>query len=302
MMSAPSQETTMPWPDEFATFTKPNEPLAPYTHLKIGGPVEFFVQPRSAEELTAVLKHSAREPMPLRVLGGGVNVLVRDEPLPGVVLRLSAPAFTTITVDGTRVRAGCGAGLPALISAAARHGLAGLETLVGIPATVGGALRCNAGGRSGEIGQFVRRVEVLDEQGGGDVRERDELHFAEHHSNLDDAVLLSAEFELERDATEAIVKRMRKAWIQRQAAQPYSFQAAARLFQNPKGFSAAVLVEQAGLARQRVGGAEVSERNANYVVAHPGATARDVLRLMDLLRSRVLERAGIELEPELVVW
>jgi UDP-N-acetylmuramate dehydrogenase len=240
--------------------------------------------------------------VPLRVLGSGVNVLVRDEPLPGVVMRLSAPAFTTITVNGTHVRAGCGAGLPALISAVARHELAGLETLVGIPATVGGALRCNAGGRSGEIGQFVRRVEVLDEKGGVDVRERDELRFGEHQSNLDDAVLLTAAFELERDSLDAIRKRLIKAWIQRKAEQPYSFQAAARLFQNPAGFSATALIEQAGLARQRVGGAEVSERNANYVIAHPGTTARDVLRLMDLLRSRVRENTGIDLEPELVVW
>jgi UDP-N-acetylmuramate dehydrogenase len=292
----------MPWPAAFAEFTTANEPLAPYTHLKIGGPAEYFVQPRSVDELVAVLQHCAAEKVSLRVLGAGVNLLVRDEPLAGVVMRLGAPAFTTITVDGTRIRAGCGAALTALISAAARHGLAGLEALVGIPATVGGALRHNAGGRSGEIGPLVRRVEVLDERGGVDVRERDELTFGESESNLDDAVLLAAELELERDATDAIVKRMRKAWIQRKAGQPFSFQAAARLFQSPNGFSAAALVEQAGLARQKVGGAEVSERNANYVVANPGTTARDVLRLMDLLRSKVRERTGIDLEPELVVW
>src|SRR5581483_4376858 len=133
----------MAWPDAFADITKAAEPLAPYTHLKIGGPAEFFVQPRSAEELAAVLKHCAAAHVPARVLGGGVNLLVRDEPLPGAVIRLSAPAFTTITVDGTAMRAGCGAGLWAVLSAAARHGLAGFETLVGIPATVGGALRSN---------------------------------------------------------------------------------------------------------------------------------------------------------------
>ncbi len=292
----------MPWPDEFAEFTRPNEPLAPYTHLKIGGPAEWLVQPRSADELAAVLRHCARGHVPVRVLGGGVNLLVRDEPLAGAVIRLSAPAFTAVSVDGRRVRAGGGTPLPALISAAARHGLAGLEALVGIPATVGGALRCNAGDRSGEIGQFVRRVEVLDEAGAAGLRERDELRFAEHQSNLDEPVILAAEFELERDAPDAIVKRMRKAWIQRKSAMPYSFQAAARLFQNPKGFSAAALIEQAGLARQRVGGAEVSERNANYVVAHPGTSARDVLRLMDLLRSKVRERTGLDLQPEIVVW
>jgi UDP-N-acetylmuramate dehydrogenase len=298
----PPAETAMAWPAEFAEFTTANEPLAPYTHLKIGGSAELFVQPRSVGELTAVLRHCADAKVHLRVLGAGVNLLVRDEPLSGVVVRLSNPAFSHITVGGTRVRAGCGATLPALISAAARHGLAGLETLIGIPATVGGALRHNAGGRGGEIGPLVRRVEVLDERGAVDVRERDELSFAESASNLDDAVLLAAEFELERDATDAIVKRMRKAWIQRQAGQPYSFQAAARIFQNPKGFHAAALIEQAGLARQKVGGAEISERNANYVVANPGTTARDVLRLVDLLKSKVHERTGIELERELVVW
>src|SRR4029079_10470766 len=160
----------------------------------------------------------------------------------------------------------------------------------------------NAGGRSGEIGQFVRRVDVLNDSGGVDVRERDELQFEEHSSNLDDAVILGADFELESDSADAIIKRMRKAWIMRKADQPYSFQASARLFQNPKGFSAALLIEQAGLARQKVGGAEVSERNANTLVHQPSTTARDVLRLMDLLKSKVRERAGIVLEPEIVVW
>lgn len=292
----------MPWPEAFAAFTKPNEVLAPYTHLKIGGPAEYFVQPRTIGELATVLRHCKSSQTPVRVLGAGVNLLIRDEPMPGAVLRLNAAPFTAIEVSGRRVRAACGASLPALISATARHNLAGFETLVGIPATVGGALRCNAGDRSGEIGQFVRRVEVMDDAGNTDVRERDELRFEEHHSNLDDRVLLAAEFELETDDAADIVKRMRKAWILRKAEQPYSFQAAARLFDNPKGVSAAAVIEQANLGRQRVGGAELSERNANYVVAHPGTTARDVLRLIDLVRSKVLQATGVELQQEIVVW
>src|SRR5262249_20372321 len=104
------------------------------------------------------------------------------------------------------------------------------------------------------------------------------------------------------DLPDAIVKRMRKAWIQRKAAQPLIFQAAGRIFQNPRGFSAAALIEQTGLAKTRVGGAEVSERDANFIVAHPGTTARDVLRLIDLVRSRVMERFNVELELEIAVW
>src|SRR5439155_21432264 len=137
-----------------------------------------------------------------------------DEGVRGVVLRLGEPASTTITIEGSRARAGCGAGLSALISQATRHNLAGLETLVGIPGTVGCALRCNAGDRSGEIGQYVYSVEVLDDRGGVQVRGRHELRFADHWSYLDDAVLLAADSELETDSPDAIAKRMRKSWSQ----------------------------------------------------------------------------------------
>src|SRR5207247_295698 len=144
--------------------------------------------------------------------------------------------------------------------------------------------------------------EVMDGRGAVHFRERDELSFSYHASNLDDPVLLSAEFELETDDTDAIVKRMRKAWILRKAAQPLSFEAAARIFQNPRGLNAAALIEQTGLSRTRVGGAEVSERDSNYIIVHPGGTARDVLRLIELVRSKVQERFGVGLELEISVW
>src|SRR2546430_11341505 len=133
------------------------------------------------------------------------------------------------------------------------------------------------------MGQFVRHVEVIDMQGNIQVRERDELRFGDRSSNLDDPVILAGEFELEPDSADAIVKRMRKAWIQRKASQPLSFQAAGRIFKNPRGRSAATLIDQTGLAKTRVGAAEVSDRNSNFIVAHPGTTARDVLRLIELV-------------------
>ena len=288
--------------EEFAVIIKRDEPLAPYTYLKVGGPAEMLIQPRSREELAAVVRTCFRDGIPVRVVGGGCNILVRDEGVQGAVLRLSEPTFTEIQVQGRRVHAGTGASLSALISESARHGLAGLESLVGIPGTVGGALHSNAGDRSGEIGQYVRQVEVLDENGEVQVREREELRFAYRWSNLDDAVLLSADFELETDQVDAIVKRLRRAWIQRKAGQPLSFQAAGRMFKNPRGLSAATLIAQAGLTGTRVGGAEVSDRDANFVVAQPGTSARDVLRLIDLIRSKVKERSGIDLELETAVW
>ncbi len=288
--------------DDFADIIKRNEPLAPYLFLKLGGPAEMLVQPRSRDELSRFVRLCYQERVPLRVLGNGCNLLVRDEGVRGAVLRLTEPAFTQITVEGNCVKAGTGADVSALISQAARHGLAGFETLVGIPGSVGGALRCNAGDRYGDIGQFVRQVEVMDAAGVAQVRDRDELRFGERASNLDDPVLLSAEFQLEIDSTDAIVKRMRKAWIARKASQPLSFQAAARMFKNPRGLSAAALIEQTGLARTRVGGAEVSDRDANYCIVHPGASSRDVLRLIDLVRTRVQERFNVSLEQEITVW
>jgi UDP-N-acetylmuramate dehydrogenase len=288
--------------DDFAAFVKHNEPLAPYTCLRLGGPAEALVQPRTRAELAAVVRRCAERDIPLRVLGAGGNILVRDEGVRGVVLRLSEPVFTEVTVAGRRVRAGAGARLSSLISQAARHNLAGLEALVGTPGTVGGALRHNAGDRAGEIGQYVHRVEVLEAGGAEQVRERDELRFAYQWSNLDDPVLLAAELELEADTQDALVKRLRKAWIQRNASRPPSFQAAVRAFKNPRGLSAAGLIEQAGLAGTRVGGAEVSDRDASFLIANAGASARDVLRLLDLVRSRVQERFQVDLELAVSVW
>jgi UDP-N-acetylmuramate dehydrogenase len=288
--------------EEFAEFTKTKELLAPYTTLKVGGPAEALVQPRSLAELSSVVRRCFEKSIALRVLGGGGNILVRDEGVKGVVLRLSEPAFTQITVEGKRVRARSGASLRALISEAARHSLSGLEALVATRGTVGGALRNNAGDGAGEIGQFVCQVEVLDSAGNIQVRERDELRFEYRSSSLDDPVLLAGEFELEADSAATIVKRMRRAWIQRKANQPFSFQAAARIFKDPAGLSAAAMIEQAGLAGTRVGGAEVSDRDANCIIADQGTAARDVLRLIELVKSRVQERFHVELELEISVW
>lgn len=288
--------------EAFPEIVRVQEPLAPFTLLRIGGKAQYLAQPRSVAELSALMKAAAAEHLPVRVLGVGSNVLVRDEGVPGVVLRLTEAAFTKIEINGRKVRAGGGAPLSALISQSARHNLAGLETLVGISATVGGALRCNAGDRTGEIGEYVRRVEVLDASHRAVWREHDELRFGTHQSNLDDPVILGAEFELDKDSPDNIVKRMRKAWILRKASQPFTYESTARIFENPRGLQAASLIEQAGLAKMKVGGAAVNDRNANYIVAGPGTTARDVLRLIDLIQSQVREISGIQLELEIVVW
>lgn len=288
--------------DDFPEIAKREEPLAPHTHLKIGGPAEFLLQPRSVEELQRVLAACQAKNVPVRMLGGGFNLLVRDDPVPGAVVRLTAPAFTGIERAGKRILAGGGGQLFDLIAFSVKQGLAGLETLVGLRGTVGGSVRCNVGDRSGEIGQAVQRVTVLTDANSIQTRNREELNFTEHHSDLDEPVILSVEFELDADAPAAILKRMRKAWVLRKAAEPFSFQHAARLFRNPPGQSAATLIDRAGMTKSKFGGAELSERNANYVVAHAGTTASDILHLVDHVRDRVKERTGVLLERELHIW
>jgi UDP-N-acetylmuramate dehydrogenase len=288
--------------EQFPEITKRNEPIAPHTHLKIGGPAEFLVQPRDTDELRAVLTACQQQKIPVRMLGAGYNLLVRDDPVPGAVVRLDAPGFRMIQWDGKRITAGGGGPLYDLIAFSVRQGLTGLETLVGLRGTVGGSVRCNVGDRSGEIAQSVRQITVLTDAGKVQVRTREELTFAEHQSDIDEPVILSVVFELEKDDPEAVLKRMRKAWILRKAAEPLSFQAAVRLFRNPPGQTAAALIDRAAMTKARVGGAELSERNSNYVVAHPGTTASDILQLADRVKTRVRERTGANLERELHVW
>ncbi|MGL6096742.1 MAG: UDP-N-acetylmuramate dehydrogenase [Fimbriiglobus sp.] len=286
----------------FPDITTARAPLAPHTHLKVGGPAEFLVRPRTPVELAAVLKFCKTGKIPVRMLGGGHNLLVRDDPVPGAVVQLDPAGFSWIETSGRTVRAAGGGPLFDLIAFTVNAGLTGLETLVGIRGTVGGSVRCNAGDRSGEIAAFVRRVAVLTDDGTEHFRTRDELTFGDHSSDLDEPAILWVEFELESDAPDAVLKRMRKAWILRKQSEPLTFQPSVRMFRDPPGQSAAALIDHARLAKFRVGSAEVSDRNGNYAVAHPGTTARDLLRLIDTVRERVKETAGVSLDRELHVW
>lgn len=292
----------MPLLDEFKDITTADEPLAPHTWLRIGGPAQYFVRPRTFEETAAVAARCHAEGMSLRVLGGGSNLLVRDEGVSGVVLRLDHSAFSEVSVDGHRLRAGGGALLSNVISHSVKAGLAGLDTLVGIPGTIGGALHGNAGGRSGDVGQHVHSVTVLTSSGGIETRTRDELSFDYRQSNLADVTVLEATFDLHPDDAGEITRRMRKLWIMKKATQPLTFQSAGCVFRNPRGLRAGLMIEQAGLKGTRIGNVEVSDRHANFLVTHDQASSADALRLIDLVRSRVSEQFGVDLEPELVIW
>jgi UDP-N-acetylmuramate dehydrogenase len=287
---------------DFSDIILHDEPLAPYTWLKLGGPAQFLVQPRTIDELLEVVRACREAHIPLRLLGGGSNLLIRDEGVSGAVIRLAGEGFAQIETEGETVKAGAAALLSTVISHAVKCGLAGLETLVGIPGTVGGALAGNAGGRSGDIGQVVESVTVMTPAGEILTRSEDELTFAYRCSNLDEFVILDATFRLQPDDPEEITRRMRKLWIIKKTTQPLSFQSAGCIFKNPRGMSAGLLIDQAGLKGTRIGNAEISDRHANFIVAHPGASSQDVLRLIDLAHSKVAEQFGVDLELEIKIW
>ena len=287
---------------EFKDILTEQQPLAQRTWLQVGGAAQYFVEPTSVDQLVAVVKRCAKEGLSARVLGGGSNVLVRDEGVSGVVISLAGAEFSKIKVAGNQVTAGGGAALATIISESVRAGLTGLDPLVGIPGTVGGALHGNSGSHGGDIGQWTCEATVLTRAGEVLTRKREELLFAYRQSSLDELVIIDARFQLEEDDPEKLTKRMQKQWIVKKASQPRSDQRTASIFKNPRGMSAGMLIDQAGLKGETLGGAEVSSEHANFIVTREGAASADVLKLIDLVRSRVAERLGVELETELEIW
>jgi UDP-N-acetylmuramate dehydrogenase len=288
--------------EDFNEILQHNKPLAELTWLKLGGPAQYFLEPRSANELVAIIRCCHENDIPMHLLGGGSNVLIRDDGVSGAVLHLSHESFSAISVEGTKVHAGAGALLSNVISHSVKAGLAGLENLTGIPGTIGGALKGNAGGRSGDIGQYVHSVRVVTLKGEIFTRTDDELSFAYRASSINELAILDATFQLAPDQPEEITRRMRTLWIMKKATQPLSFQSAGCIFKNPRGLSAGALIEQAGLKGTRIGQASISDRHANFIVTEDGATFEDVHRLINLAKSRVTEQFGVELELEIQVW
>lgn len=286
----------------FEHIVRDQEPLAPYTWFRLGGAAEYFAEPTTVEELQALVKACQAESIPVRLLGGGSNLIVRDEGVRGMVVHLTAAAFCGIRTEGNVVEAGGGAKLAHVISSCVREGLAGLEQLVGIPGTLGGALHGNAGTESGDVGQWAESATVMLRDGRILVRQRPDLRFAYRQSSLDELVILSARLVLERESPEALTKRMQKLWIVKKASQPGGEQLAGCIFKNPSGASAASLIELAGLKGSRVGQVEVSGQNPNFFLASPGAKSLEVLELMEQVRGGVRQRLGVVLEPQIEIW
>jgi UDP-N-acetylmuramate dehydrogenase len=183
-----------------------------------------------------------------------------------------------------------------------RQGLAGIECLAGIPGTVGGGIRMNAGGKFGDIGAVVTKVQVMDHEGTVFDRLKDDLVFEYRSTNIAAKFILGATLELEEEDPERIMAKTKEIWMYKRNSQPLNTKNAGCIFKNPRGLSAGALIDQAGLKGLRVGGAEVSQKHANFIIAHPGCKADDVQRLVKVIREKVYEKNEITLESEVKVW
>lgn len=293
--------TLLPFAD-LADFTRENEPMAQHTSFRVGGPVAYFIEPRTWDEFRAVYPRSQDAGLPIRVLGRGSNILVTDGPHPWVVV--STRRLHEIRREGNLISAGAGVSLPKLVAMAESCGLGGLEPLAGIPGSVGGAVAMNAGGRHGCVAdRFVGGMVVAP---GHMPRwaEHGEMEFDYRYSIVPKThlLLLSATFELDLAAPRGLQAQRRTILAEKRATQPMKDRSAGCVFKNPPNLSAGKLIDQAGLKGTHVRGAAVSHKHANFIVNTGNATAADVLQLIDIVVQRVRDKFQVTLELELEIW
>ncbi len=292
----------MPWYSGFEHCIREAEPLAPQCWLGLGGAAAFFAEPTTRDELLSIVVRARDANLPVRLLGSGSNVLVSDDGFAGVVIRLLSPSFGQISVDGETLTAGGGAQLSHVIISATREGLGGLEGLVGIPGTVGGALHGNAGDRTSHAGNCLEEATVLTRGGELITRQRNQMQFSYRESSLDELAILESKFRLELEDRDELVRRVQKMWIVARANQPSRERRTACLFKDPMGATAHELIEQAGLRGHSQNGVSLDERDANFVVVSADGSSSEVVRTIDLIRQRVSDQLAVELETAIQVW
>ena len=292
----------MNWYEEFGETVRLNVPLAPLTWFGLGGPAKYFVTPTDVDQLKAILTRLHGEQIPLYVLGSGANLLVNDQGVDGAVICLSSPEFKKVAIDKTTVTVGAGKDVQKLVLECTHAGLSGLECLAGIPGSVGGEIKMNAGGAFGDIGSSVQTVTVMDTNGQVYIREKDDLVFEYRHSNISAKFILGATFSLSEDDPQRIMNKVKEIWMFKKNSQPLADKSAGCIFKNPRGLSAGALIDQTGLKGTAIGGAEVSAKHANFITAKNGSKATDVQSLIDLIKQRVRDKFDVELETEVVIW
>ena len=281
-----------------------DELLARHTSFRIGGEAEVMAFPKNANELSALLKKSALLDWKFAILGAGTNVLAPDEGVRGLVICLKDCLDGMRQTDETHIQVMAGVTMSRAAVFAANLGLAGMEFAHGIPGTVGGGVYMNAGAYGGEISDICESVQVMDYSGEVKTLSRDQMDFSYRHSCLEgqNAVVVSAVFELIPGSSDEIRSKMKDFQQRRMASQPLDLPSAGSAFKRPSGGYAAALIDQAGLKGYRIGGAAISEKHAGFAVNLGGATAADVKALLAQVSETVNNSTGVLLEPEIRIW
>lgn len=288
-----------PFPDRMRTDVK----LAPFTTWQVGGPARYFFEPTSAEEIQALVRWCFESRVPWTVIGRGSNLLVADEGFPGLVIRL-ANNFAGATFEDDRMHAQAGLALAQMVVQGLGHGLGGLEPMVGVPGTVGGAIAMNASAHGIEISKGFVEGRVLRPDGTIETWAHADFAFRYRHTRLHDepGLFLDGVWRLERVAKDAGMARVRELQQWRNQKQPTNVPTGGSTFRNPGGEhpAAGAMIEAVGGKGLRVGAAEVSEKHANFLINRGGATAADIQGLIIELQKRVRDRFGVLLRPEVV--
>jgi UDP-N-acetylenolpyruvoylglucosamine reductase len=283
------------------TVVRCEEPLARHTTLRVGGPADVYVEPATEADLAAVIRFCREDQVPWFVIGRGSNLLVKDGGVRGVVIALSAPGFSRVAVSAPRLECGAGARLKNVSVEARRSGVAGLEFLEGIPGTVGGALRMNAGAWGGAMFDVVKRVRIMD--GTGDIQEVSPSDLQVQYrscAELKSRIALGAVLEGRLAERAEIEERMNDFSRRRWKSQPAA-PSAGCMFKNPAEVPAGKLIDELGLKGARVGGAMVSFEHGNFLVNDGKASAAEILELMELVRAKAKSERGVVLEPEVQI-
>lgn len=278
---------------------KTEEPMKNHTTFRVGGPAEFFVMPRTAEEVKKVIDLCRRESFPYYIIGNGSNLLVSDQGYRGVVLQIYKE-MSCIEIEENVIVAQAGALLSAIANKALENGLTGFEFAAGIPGTLGGACVMNAGAYGGEMKDVLEEVTVLTEEGEVLIIPKENLELGYRTSIIarKGYIVLEARIQLREGEKEAIKSLMEELKDKRVSKQPLEYPSAGSTFKRPEGYFAGKLIQDAGLRGFSVGGAQVSEKHCGFVINRENATAADVAELMRQVSARVEEEFGVKLEPE----
>ena len=292
----------MKFTEEWDREVRPDEPLGTRVWLGIGGPARYFAEPGSVERVRRLATEAKDAGLAVRILGDGSNLLVREAGVDGLVLRLAAATGDHFSRDGQRVTVGAGAKLSHAVMESVAAGLAGLEHLVGIPGTVGGAVVGNVSADGRDIGSVVESVEVMNADASTRTVPQEEIGFSHRKSTLAGLTVLAVTFALEPADEATLTKRMQKLWIGRNASRSDNEQRVAMPFIDPDGMPAAELIRTVGMAGVREGAVSLDPKPPHYLVAEDGATSDQCLGLIERVREQVLLQTGIDLQLNLQIW